>query len=195
MGLDRVGPPPGRTVLAAVTGRWPRGLAGRYCRAARRRSSRRWRAISCSRYGCIDVGSSYGDPSGPVSPQSRRAEGKVAAWLLFRRRGHRPGRAPWPGPHRGPAGRAAGPPAKDVRAGPSAGGYGSAALFLISRLATHPGGPMAGSPALVARLSGNGIKAGRRGASRKGGCLVECRGAPIGHPKVPHHHVVGDGLV
>ena len=68
-----------------------------------------------------------------ISRPSRRAGGKVTAWLYFRRRG----RAPWPGPHRDPAGRAAGPPAMGARAGPSAGGYGSAALFLIS-LASHP---------------------------------------------------------
>jgi len=60
--LDRVGSLPGRIVLAAGTGRWLRGLAGPYCRAARRRSSWRWRAICCSRYGCIDVGLSPGDP-------------------------------------------------------------------------------------------------------------------------------------
>jgi hypothetical protein len=42
-----------------------------------------------------------------------------------------------------------------ARAGPSVGGYGSAALFLISP-ASHPipRGPMAVSPALVARLFG-----------------------------------------
>jgi hypothetical protein len=60
--LDRLGSPPGRIVFAAVTGRWLRGLAGAYCRAARRRSSLRWQAISCSRYECIDVGPSPGDP-------------------------------------------------------------------------------------------------------------------------------------
>jgi len=64
LGLDRVVSPPGRIVRAAVTGRRLRGPAGRYCRAARRRSSWRWRAISCSRYGCIDVGLSPGDPWG-----------------------------------------------------------------------------------------------------------------------------------
>ena len=106
--MDRVGSPPGRIVRGAVTGRWLRGPAGPYGRAARRRSSWRWRAISCSRCGCIDVGLSTGDPWGPVSPPSRRAGGKVTAWLFFRRRDVRHGQAPWPGPHRGPAGRAAG---------------------------------------------------------------------------------------
>jgi hypothetical protein len=154
-GLDRVGSPPGRTVLAAVTGRWPQGPAGPRCRAARRKSSSRWRTISCRRYQCIDVGPSPGDPCSPVSPPPGRARGKVTAWMFFRRRDHRHGRAPWPGPHRGPAGRAAGPRASDARAGPSAGGYGSAALCLISS-AGHPipreaGG---GQPALVARLFG-----------------------------------------
>src|SRR5580692_1760913 len=55
----------------------------------------------------------------------------------------------------GSRGSAAGPRASDARAGPSAGGYGSAALCLISS-AGHPipreaGG---GQPALVARLFG-----------------------------------------
>ncbi len=63
--------------------------------------------------------------------------GEVTAWLLFRRRDHRHGRVPWPGPHRGPADRAGGPHARGARAGPSAGGYGSAALFLISSV-SHP---------------------------------------------------------
>jgi len=61
MGLDRVGSPPGRTVFAAVTRRWLRGPAGPYCRAARRRSSSRWRAIAGSRYERIDLGLSPGD--------------------------------------------------------------------------------------------------------------------------------------
>ena len=135
--MDRVGSPPGRIVRGAVTGRWLRGPAGPYGRAARRRSSWRWRAISCSRCGCIDVGLSTGDPWGPVSPPSRRAGGKVTAWLFFRRRDVRHGRAPWPGPHRGPAGRAAGRHARGARAGPCAGGYGSVALFLISPV-SHP---------------------------------------------------------
>ena len=153
LGLDRMGSPPGRIVRAAVTGRRLRGPAGRYCRAARRRSSWRWRAICCSRYGCIDVGLSPGYPWDPVSPLSRRAGGKVTAWLFFGRRDLRHGRAPWPGPHRGPAGRAGGPPARGARAGRSAGGYGSAALFLISPV-SHPsrgadgGRPGPGGPAL-----------------------------------------------
>lgn len=71
----------------------------------------------------------------------------------FRRRDHQHGRAPWPGPHLGPAGRAAGSHARGARAGPSAGGYGSAALCLIS-LVSHPSRaddgrqPGPGSPAL-----------------------------------------------
>jgi hypothetical protein len=90
---------------------------------------------------------------GSVSPPCRRAWGKVTAWLFFCWRGHRYGRAPWPGPHRGPVGRAAGPHARGARAGPSAGGYGSAALFLISPV-SHPsrgadgGRPGPGGPAL-----------------------------------------------
>jgi len=79
----------------------------------------------------------------------------VTAGLFVRRREQRHGRAPWPGPHRGPAGRAGGPPASVACAGPSVGGYGSAALCLISS-AGHPipWGPVAGSPALVAWLFG-----------------------------------------
>jgi hypothetical protein len=167
MGLDRVGPPPGRI---AVTGRWLRGLAGSYSRVARRRSSSRWRVISCSRYECIDVGPSPGDPWGPVSPPSRRAGGKVTAWRLSGRCDHRLGRAPWPGPRRGPAGRAARPHASGARAGPSAGGYESAALFLIS-LAGHPipWGPVAGSRA---RWTGSW------GTVRIAACVGR-------HPKVP----------
>jgi hypothetical protein len=40
------------------------------------------------------------------------------------------------------------------------------------------------SPALLARLFGNGTKAGRGGASPEGACRVEYRSAAIGHPKV-----------
>jgi hypothetical protein len=171
MGLDRLGSRRGRTLLAAVTGRWLRGPAGACCRAARRRSCWCWRAISCNRYGCIDVSPSSGDPSSPVSQPSGRAWEKVTAWVFVRRRDHRHGRAPWPGPHRGPAGRAAGPPASGAHAGPSAGGYGSAALCLISS-AGRPisWGPVAGSPALAARLFGETVR------------IPACAGR---HPKVP----------
>src|SRR5258705_13926702 len=105
----------------------------------------------------------------PVSSPSRRAWGKVTAWVLFRWRDHRHGRAPWPGPHRGPAGRAGGPHASGARAGPSAGGYGSAALCLISSVG-HPTplGPVGGSPALVGGSSGNGTGSRLRGASTAG---------------------------
>ena len=170
-GLDRVGSPPGRIVLAAVTGRWPRGPAGPRCRAARRKSSSRWRTISCSRYQCIDVGPSPGDPCSPVSPPPGRARGKVTAWMFFRRRDHRHGRAPWPGPHRGPAGRAAGPRASGARAGPSAGGYGSAALCLISS-AGHP----------ISREAGGGQPGPGGPALRETVRIPACAGH---HPKVP----------
>ena len=95
----------------------------------------------------------------------------MTAWRLSGRRDHRYRRAPWPGPRRGPAGRAARPHASGARAGPSAGEYESAALFLIS-LAGHPipWGPVAGSRALVDRLLGE----------RYG--LRPCVGR---HPKVP----------
>jgi hypothetical protein len=95
--------------------------------------------------------------------------GKVTAWLLFRRRDHRHGRVPWPGPHRGPAGRAGGPPARGARAGPPADGYGSAALFLIS-----PGQP--------SRVAGGG-QPGRVGPALWG--TVRIAAAVRRHPKVP----------
>jgi len=47
-------------------------------------------------------------------------------------------------------------------------------------------------PALLARLFGNSTNAGRRGASPEGACLVEYRGAAIGHPKVPPGRLGGD---
>jgi hypothetical protein len=184
LGLDRVGAPPGRIILTAVTGRWLRGPVGWYCRAARRRSSSRWRAISCSRYGCIDVGLSPGDSWGPVSPPSRRADGSVTAWLFFGRRDYRYGRAPWPGPHRGPAGRAEGPHARGARAGPCAGRYGSAALFLISPVGHPFRGPMAAARPCWPGSLGNGTDSRMGGASPEGACRVEYRGAAIGHPKV-----------
>jgi len=65
----------------------------------------------------------------------------VTAWLFFCRRDHRHGRERWPGPHRGPAGRAEGPHARSARAEPSADGYRSAPLFSSSRPATHLWGP------------------------------------------------------
>ncbi len=109
----------------------------------------------------------------------------MTAWLLFRRHDHRHGRAPWPGPHLGPAGRPEGPHATDARAGPSAGGYGSAPLFLIS-----PGQPpisgsrwRAAGPCWPGSL-GNGTNCGRREASPEGACRVEHPGAATCHPKV-----------
>ncbi len=122
----------------------------------------------------------------PVSPPSGRARGNVTAGLFVRRRDHRHGRAPWPGPHRGPAGRPAGPHATGARAGPSVGEYGSAALCLISS-AGHPipWGPVAGSPAPVARLFGETVRirvAVARHPEVPAGWNVA--GAAIGHPKV-----------
>ncbi len=185
-GLDRVGSPPGRIVLAAVTGRSPRGPAGPRCRAARRKSSSRWRTISCSRYQCIGVGTSPGDPCSPVSPPPGRARGKVTAWMFFRRRDHRHGRAPWPGPHRGPAGRAAGPRASGARAGPSAGGYGSAALCLISSVPPHPaGGRWRTARPWWPGSSGNRTDSRLRRASPEGACQVESSAAAIGTNVLP----------
>ena len=80
----------------------------------------------------------------------------MTAGAFFRRRDHRRGRAPWPGPHPGPAGRARGLHATGARAGPAADGNGSSALCLIS-LISRPiqGWPMAASPARLAGSSGN----------------------------------------
>jgi hypothetical protein len=122
--------------------------------------------------------------------------GKVTGWLYFRRRGHRHVRAPWPGPRPGPAGRAAGPPARGARAGPSAGGYGSAALFLIS-LASHPipGGRWRAARPWWPGSSGNGTNSGCAlarvppGAVRTAGCRP-----PAPHPDVlPCRHLLACG--
>ena len=107
----------------------------------------------------------------PVSPPSGRAWGKVTAWVFVRRRDHRPGRAPWPGPHRGPAGRAGGPPASGARAGPSAGGCGSAALCLISSAGPpHLVGAGGGQPGPGGLALGETVR------------IPACAGR---HPKVP----------
>ena len=121
---------------------------------------------------------------GSVNPPSRRAGGSVTARLFVCLCGHRPGRAPWPGPHRGPAGQAAGPPARSVRAEPSAGGYGSAALFLTSGRPPHPGSRWRSAWPWWPGSLENGTNPGRRGASPKGACPVECRRGAIPHPKV-----------
>ena len=121
---------------------------------------------------------------GSRQPAVSAGRGNVTAWAFFRRRDLRHGRAPWPGPHRGPAGRAAGRHARGARAGPSAGGYGFAALFLISPV-SHPSRVAdGGSPALLARLFGNNKDCRPRGASPEGAGRVEYRCAAIGHPKV-----------
>jgi hypothetical protein len=109
----------------------------------------------------------------------------VTAWLFFRWNDHRRGRAPWPGPHRGPADPAGGPPARGARAGSSAGGYESAALFSSPRSATHPWGPMAGARPSWPGSSGNGTNIRLHSASPKGACRVEYRCAAIPYPKVP----------
>ena len=101
---------------------------------------------------------SPGDPpgSGSVSPPSRQAGGNVTVWLFFRRRGHWRGRAPWPGPHRGLAGRAEAPHARDAHAGPWAGGYGSASLPSSPRQPPIPQGR--GRPTLGSRPSGGRLR-------------------------------------
>ena len=129
---------------------------------------------------------------GSRQPAVSAGPGNVTAWLFFRRRDLRHGRAPWPGPHRGPAGRAAGRHARGARAGPCAGGYGSAALFLISPV-SHPFRTAdGGSPALLARLFGNNKDCRPRGASPEGAGRVEYRCAAIGHPKVLPRRLGGD---
>jgi hypothetical protein len=170
MGLDRVGPPPGRTVLAAVTGRWLRAQPGRSAVLPGAGPPGAGGRSLASGTGALMWALHLVIHGNPVSPSSRRAGGNVTAWLYFRRRDHRHGRAPWPGPHRGPADLAGGPHARGARAGPCADGYGSAALFLIS-LVSHPsrvadgGQPGPGGPAL-------------RGTVRIPACVAR-------HPKVP----------
>ena len=126
-----------------------------YCRAARRTSSSRWRAIACSRCECIEVGLSSGDLWGFLQPavSAARRECDCLAVLPPVRSPAR--RAPWPEPHLGPADRAGGPHAMGARAGASVGGYGSAALFLISP-ASHPipRGTDGGQPGPGGRLFG-----------------------------------------
>ena len=91
---------------------------------------------------------SPGDPpgSGTVSLPSRQAGGSVTAGLFFCECDHRHGPAPWPGPHRGLGGRVEAPHARGARAGPSAGGYGSASLLSSPRPATHPAGTREANP-------------------------------------------------
>ena len=155
MGLDRTGSPPGRAVVAEVTGRWRRGPAGLYRHAARRRSSSRWRAIAGSRYECIDMGPSPGDLWGFRQPavSARRGEGDRLAVLP---------------PARSPARASA--LARTTSGSRGSGGRSSCqgrsrrALGRWIRIrctVSHlpgrppiPWGPVAGSPALVARLFG-----------------------------------------
>src|SRR5215467_15133742 len=122
-----------------------------------------WVIIATSLAADMGVGAwvSPGDPpgSGTVSPPSRQARGNVTAGLFFCECDHRHGQAPWPGPPRGLAGRAEAPHARGARAGPSAGGYGSASLFSSPRPATHFVGtrmasPAPGEPALGGLLPG-----------------------------------------
>jgi len=155
MSLDRPGSPPGRAVVAQVTGRWRRGPAGLYRHAARRRSSSRWRAIAGSRYECIDMGPSPGDLWGFRQPavSARRGEGDRLAVLP---------------PARSPARASA--LARTTSGSRGSGGRSSCqgrsrrALGRWIRIrctVSHlpgrppiPWGPVAGSPALVARLFG-----------------------------------------
>jgi hypothetical protein len=111
--------------------------------------------------------------------------GNMTAGAFFRRRDHRRGRAPWPGPHPGSAGRAGGLHATGARAGPAASGNGSAALCLIS-LISRPSRGGRWPPARPAwpGSSGNRTDPGRRRTSPESGGRVAFRRAAIGHPKV-----------
>src|SRR5215831_18906785 len=102
----------------------------------------------------VGVRAWFSPGSGTVSPPSRQAGGNVTAGLFFCQPDHRHGQAPWPGPRRDLAGRAEAPHARGARAGPSAGGYGSASLFSSPRAATHFVGTRMVSPALGNRASG-----------------------------------------
>ncbi len=126
-----------------------------------------------------------GEHLSPVSSPSRRAGGDVSACLFFCGRDHRHGRAPWPGPHLGPVGRAGGPHARGTRARLSAGGYGSAACFSPPPV-SHPsrGGRWRAARSCWPGSSGNGTNSGRRRASPEGACRVGCRCAAFSRPQV-----------
>ena len=121
----------------------------------------RWCAIIATSL-AADVGVrawfSPGDPpgSGPVSPPSRQAGRNVTAWLFLCQRDHRHGQAPWPGPHRGLAGRVEAPHARGARAGPSAG---DTDLLHFSHLLGQPPIPQGrGRPTLGSRPSGGRLR-------------------------------------
>jgi hypothetical protein len=195
LGLDRVGSPSGRVVRAAVTGRWLRGPAGPYCRAARRRSSPRWRANSGSRYEYIDMafhlvihgfrqpaasaGREEGDCLAGVPPARSPARASALARTTSGSRGSG-GRASCQGRSRRALGRW-------IRI--------CCTFSHLPGQPPHPGGRWWSARPWWPGSSGNGTKDGRHGASPKGGCRVECRRGAIGHPNVLHQHVVGDALV
>ena len=196
MGLDRVGSPPGRTLLAAVTGRWRRGPAGPYCRAVRRRSSSRWRAIAGSRYECIDVGPSSGDLWVPSArslgaPWGMRLPGCTSAGAIT-------GAGEHLGPYHIEVSRVGGQGLLPGALAPGPWPVDTDRLHCVS--SPRPTVPSHGGRWRTAwpwwpGPAGNGTKSGRRGASPESACRVECRDAPIGHPEVLYHQVVDDALV
>src|SRR5215472_13431553 len=119
-----------------------------------------WVIIATSLAADMGVGAwvSPGDPpgSGTVSLPSRQAGGNVTAGLFFCECDHRHGQAPWPGPPQGLAGRAEAPHARGARAGPSAGGYGSASLLSSLGQPSIPQGR--GRPTLGSRPSGGRLR-------------------------------------
>jgi hypothetical protein len=185
MGLDRIGSPPGRTVFAAVTRRWPRGPAGPYCPAARRRSSSRWRAIAGSRYECIDLGLSPGDLWGFRQPAVSAGQGEgdcLAVLPLARSPARASALARTTSGSRGSGGRTS-------CQGRSRRTFGRWIRIrcTVSHLPGQP--PIPGGRWRTARpwwpgSSRNGTDSRLGGASPEGACQVEYRGAASGHPKV-----------
>src|SRR5262245_19243343 len=78
-----------------------------------------------------------------------------------------PGRAPSPGRHRGPVGRGEEPHARGVRAEPSAAGYGSASLSVISSAGRCGAEPTESLLVLGPVLRGRYDHAPGRGVTRK----------------------------
>jgi hypothetical protein len=131
-----------RSLAPPISVRMPPASAGPPAAAARWPQATAQRPAGLS--GAVRDAVAPGEPGAGL-------RGNMTAGAFFRRRG----RAPWPGPHPDPAGRAGGLHATGARAGPAAGEYGSAAPCLIS-LITRPvqGWPVAASPARLAWLFG-----------------------------------------
>jgi hypothetical protein len=107
------------------------------------------------------------------------AGGNMTAWLFFCRRDHRHGQAAWPGPHRGPAGRAEGPHTGALAPNPRPADTVPFCRSSSARPASRPVGPMAAARPFKAGLFGNNTNSRRCGASPD--CLpggISLRGEP-----------------